>query len=343
MVLLPGLDSIEAVPEIAQRVLHALDDPITCGDHELRVGASVGVAFCPFDGDDADALMTHAGRAMRYAKESGGGAVQFYSDEIQSWSRARMQLETDLRAAVRSGALTLHYQPKVDLRSGRFYGVEALMRWTHAGRGEVPPEVFIPVAEDIRLIQSMGAWALGRLGAWALRTACAQAASWSRAGLPALSVAVNVSALQLDGDGLFNTVREALTAAGVAADRLILELTEGLIMSDPRHSVEVLKSLKTLGVKISVDDFGTGYSSLAYLKRLPLDELKFDQSFVKDIPLDQDDMAIVAAVIALARSLGLHLVAEGVETEAQRAFLAAQDCDACQRATCSPDPCRQKR
>jgi len=322
MVLLSDPESIAAVPKIAQRMLDAFDSPITCGAHELRLSASVGVVSCPPDGADADALMTHAARAMQYARDNGSGTIQYYSDEIQSWALERVQFEVDLRSAITSDALSLHYQPKVHLRTGRIYGVEALMRWTHPERGSVSPAHFIPVAEQAGLIQSMGAWAL--------RKACAQAAAWSQAGVPELSVAVNVSACQLDDDALPDLVNQALSEGGLSADRLTLELTESMIMSDPEHSVRILQGLKTLGVRVSVDDFGTGYSSLAYLKRLPLDELKIDQSFVRDIPNDKDDMAIVSAVVALARSLDLFLVAEGVETDAQRDFLAALDCSAYQ-------------
>ncbi|MFT5445158.1 MAG: diguanylate cyclase (GGDEF)-like protein [Gammaproteobacteria bacterium] len=322
MVLLSDLGSIEAVPDIAARVLDAIDHPFVCAGHELRLSASVGVVFSPLDGDDPEVLMTHASRSMNYARENGGGAVQFYSDEIQSWTLERMQLEADLRKAISDDALELHYQPKIDLANGRIYGVEALMRWTHPQRGAVSPVTFIPVAEEAGLIESMGAWAL--------RKACAQAADWDRSGLPAMNVAVNVSSRQLDGDALRGVVQEALSLSRLPAERLTLELTEGSIMTDPDHSVRLFESLKALGLKISVDDFGTGYSSLGYLKRLPVDELKIDRSFVMDIPDDKDDMAIVKAVIALAHGLGLSVVAEGVETQEQLRFLTGEKCGSCQ-------------
>ena len=322
MVLLSDLDSIAAVPNIAVRVQDALDSPFDCAGQELRLSASVGVVFSPLDGDDAEVLITHAGRAMHFARENGGATIQYYSDEIQSWALERVQLEADLRKALADDELDLHFQPKIDLASGQIYGVEALMRWTHSERGAVSPVTFIPVAEDAGLIVDMGAWVL--------RKACEQVAEWDRMGLPALNIAVNVSSRQLEGNAFLATVEEALKSSQLPAQRLILELTEGTVMTDPDHSVQILQSLKALGVRVSVDDFGTGYSSLAYLKRLPLDELKIDRSFVTDLPEDEDDVAIVSSVIALAHGLGLSVVAEGVETQAQHRFLVLQGCDACQ-------------
>ncbi|HEX4325685.1 MAG TPA: EAL domain-containing protein [Burkholderiales bacterium] len=304
---------------VAQKILEAVAAPFHFGDHDAYVTASVGITLFPGDGLNEDVLMAHADTAMHRAKENGGSNYQFFTHEMNERTLKRMQTENALRHALAREEFLLHYQPKADLKSGAICGFEALLRWKHPERGLVSPAEFIPILEETGLIVAVGEWVL--------REACQQIASWQKAGLPALPVAVNLSARQFEEGDLAGTVRRILAEAQVATALIHFEITESLLMKDPEGATRALRGLRDSGFKLSVDDFGTGYSSLAYLKRFPLDALKIDQTFVRDITNNPDDAAIALAVIGLARSLNLYVIAEGVETLAQLDFLRKHGCD----------------
>jgi diguanylate cyclase (GGDEF)-like protein len=312
----------EAIAALASKLIAAVDRPIKVGGHEFTLTASLGISLFPKDGTDVQTLLKNADTAMYRAKEQGRNGFQFYSPQMGSANLDRLAIETQLKRAVQErNQFLLHYQPRVSLRDGRITGVEALVRWQHPERGLVPPGDFIPLAEELSLIQP--------LGDWVLRTACAQAVAWQHAGL-GLRVAVNISARQLHGNGFLADLHACLAETGLQPNWLELEITESVMMQRTQHVTELLQSLEALGVALSVDDFGTGYSSLAYLKRLQIDSLKIDQSFVSGVPGDDEDVAIVRAVIALAHTLHLEVVAEGVEERAQLDFLLSEGCDAAQ-------------
>jgi EAL domain-containing protein (putative c-di-GMP-specific phosphodiesterase class I) len=256
------------------------------------------------------------------AKEQGRNTFRFFSPELDARVRARMHLENDLRLAVDRDEFILHYQPQVELATGRIIGLEALIRWLHPQRGLVAPGLFISTAEETGLILP--------IGEWALRTACLQARAWQEAGGPRLRIAVNISGKQLNGEDLVGVVRRILAETHCDPRLLGLEITESAVMADPRDAIRVIRTLHEIGLEVTVDDFGTGYSSMAYLKRFALDRLKIDATFIRGTPEDKDDVAIVQATIALARQFRLRVTAEGVETQAQRAFLRAHECDAIQ-------------
>jgi EAL domain-containing protein (putative c-di-GMP-specific phosphodiesterase class I) len=275
----------------------------------------------PFDDIDLDNMIRNADAAMYRAKALGRNNFQFYTDDLNANAEERLWLETELRQALERNQFELVYQPKLDLQSNRISGVEALLRWRSPEKGLVSPVEFIPLLEDTGLIVP--------IGAWVLQTACAQAAAWKRDGMH-LTMAVNLSPRQFHDDGLTRMIAAALNHSGLSANQLELEVTESLLMEDSTRSQTTLASIKQMGIHISVDDFGTGYSSLAYLKRFPLDTLKIDRTFVKEVGIDPDDTAIVRAVIALARSLRLTVVAEGVETQEQLEFLRETLCEQAQ-------------
>jgi len=308
---------------IAEKLMRALGEPFTLEGQELHVTASLGVSLFPRDGASGELLLKYADTALYEAKGEGRNAYRFFSPEMNAQAHGRLRLENDLRRAVERGELELHYQPQLDLATGEVCAVEALVRWRHPVRGLVPPNAFIPMAEETGLV-------LG-IGEWVLNEACRQVARWQRDGLAdnvsALRVAVNISARQLQRPGLDGAVRRALSLSGLAPECLELEITESSVMLDPLHAQSVLQSLRDLGVLLSIDDFGTGYSSLAYLKRLPLDRLKIDRSFIGGIPADSDDAAIVETIIVMTHKLGLRVIAEGVETLEQRLQLVRQGCD----------------
>ncbi|WP_242482186.1 putative bifunctional diguanylate cyclase/phosphodiesterase [Thiocystis violacea] len=318
VVLLEAQSSAPDVARVARKLLTVLSEPMRVSGQTLVVTASIGVSLYPGDGDDADTLIRHADRAMYEAKQQGRNDVQFFTPALTAGAFERLMLENALRLAVERDELVLHYQPQLDLKSGRLSGVEALVRWRHPELGLIPPDRFIPLAEEIGVI--------GEIGAWVWRSACRQLAAWDGAGLQVPRVSINLSVKEIEHLGVVERMARMLRTNRLASRRVELEVTESLLMRDPERSCSVLTALKDLGVELAVDDFGTGYSSLAYLKRLPLDRLKIDQSFVHDIGHDTNDEAIVRAVVALARSLGLETVAEGVEEAHQAAFLEREGC-----------------
>ncbi|MCW5626090.1 MAG: EAL domain-containing protein [Burkholderiales bacterium] len=329
VVLIEEPASADALAEIARKLLQEVARPMSFAGQELMLTTSVGIAMHPDDGADPQALLKHADIAMYRAKEKGKNTFEFYSSNMNTADMDRFALESQLKRAVRErNEFVLHYQPKVSVRDGSITGVEALVRWMNPERGLVSPGQFIPLAEETGLI--------GAIGQWVLETAARQAVAWAAAGLQPLRVAVNLSARQLHADGFVDGIRTIIAETGVDPAWLEFEITESMMMQDVERVIASLSELKTLGVRIAIDDFGTGYSSLGYLKRLPVDSLKVDRSFVKDIPGDADDATITRAVIALAHSLRLKVVAEGVETEAQLRFLADLDCDEIQGFLFSP-------
>jgi len=305
--------------ELLQRMMAAVAAPIEIGGHRFYPTCSVGVAQYPADGGDAETLIRHADIAMYHAKASGRDNHQFFTAALNSRALERLRLEADLRDALERDEFVLHYQPQVCLQSGRVIGMEALIRWQHPRLGMVSPGRFIALAEETGLIVP--------IGNWVLRTACRQNRAWQDAGLGPLRVAVNLSARQFTDPDLAPAIIAVLEETGLAPRHLEIELTEGLVMANVEHTIGVLRQLKAAGLQLSIDDFGTGYSSLSYLKRFPLDVLKIDQSFVRDIATDSDDAAIVASIIGLAHGLRLHVIAEGVEDQAQLDYLRAHGCD----------------
>ena len=281
--------------------------------------SSFGAAIYPMDGETAETLLANADAAMYSAKESGGDDLVFYVPEINANLHERLTLLEELRNADPSRDFVLHYQPQVDLHSGEVFAVEALIRWRHPRFGLAPPAKFIPIAEESGLIVP--------IGDWALREACRQNKAWQDAGLPPIAVSVNVSARQFRENHIVAAVAEALAESGLEPKYLELELTESLIMQDVDRAIETMKELRALGVRLSIDDFGTGYSSLSALKRFPVERLKIDRSFIQDLPDDEDDRAVASAVISLGQKLNLRVIAEGVETEEQVAFLRENHCD----------------
>lgn len=319
ILLLPGIGRADDVAKVAEKVLDSLRLPFRIEGRDLFVTASIGISLYPEDGTDAETLVKNADTAMYRAKEQGRDNFQLYTHAMNERAVERLSLESSLRRALAHDELVLHYQPLLDLATGRVHGVEALLRWAHSEKGLVPPGEFLQLAEVTSL--------MGPIGRWTLRTACAQAKAWQSAGQLNLSVAVNLSARQFQQADLVDEVKRALEETGLAPRFLDLEITETHAMQNADATILTLRELKALGVRISIDDFGIGYSSLSYLKRLPIDTLKIDQSFVRDITTDPDDAAIATAIIALAHTLKLQVVAEGVETQEQLSFLAARHCD----------------
>ena len=307
---------------MAQRMIDALAEPIELDGQSIYVGMSIGIALYPADGGTAETLQSHADAALHQAKAQGRGVLRFFSPELSSRARSRLTLEADLRQAIDRQELTLHYQPQIDLQSGRIVGLEALVRWNHPVRGMVPPGEFIAFAEESGLVV--------RMGDWVLQEAARQIRAWSEAGLAPPQVAVNVSAVQLSRGHLVEAVQHCLASSGIAPRQLELEITESFIMLDRDRSLQSLAELKALGVRLSIDDFGTGYSSLAYLQQLEVHKLKVDMSFVRDMTTNSGNASIVRAVVAMGHSLGLEVVAEGVETQEQAVYLRQLHCNAIQ-------------
>ncbi|QTQ37009.1 EAL domain-containing protein [Aromatoleum petrolei] len=322
---LPGR---QAVVSLANRLLEAMRRPLMAGGEELRLSASIGVAECGDAGQDADALLRNACVAMNRAKETGRDTFCFYDANMNARAAPRLRLELELRRAVERDELYLVYQPKVDLLTGEVVGCEALCRWQHAELGMVSPGEFIPVAEESGLILP--------IGHWVLESACARMRDWLDAGVACPSVAVNVSALQFLRDDLVADVSALLSRYRLDAGTLMLEITESTLMREPERAIRTMRSLKAIGVRLAIDDFGTGYSSLGMLKRFPLDYLKIDRAFITDLTTNASDAAIAVSIIAIARSLNLRVIAEGVETEGQMLYLRGRGCDEMQGYHFSP-------
>ena len=322
VVLIEGGTQPADLSMVAQKLLGAIAEPVTLQGCGLFVTGSIGIAQYPRDGEDAATLLRHADAAMYLAKHRGKNNLQFYTAELADESARQFALESELRLALNRDELLLHYQPKVDVASGRMVGVEALVRWHHPTRGLVPPGEFITLAEERGLIVP--------LGRWVMQAACRQIRDWRVSGLSPVPVAVNLSARQFTSETLVGDLVDAMRRYGVEASAIEVELTESALMAEPERAGEVLHSLSAMGVRLAIDDFGTGYSSLSYLKRFPAKTVKIDRSFIHGLPADKDDVAITQAVIAMAHSLGLTVVAEGVETEAQLAMLRSLGCDEAQ-------------
>jgi len=304
---------------VAQKILASLARPFFVGGQEFLMSASIGISTFPDDGKDAETLLKNADIAMYRAKDQGRNNYQFYSAEMNKHTFERLAMESSLRRAIERNEFLLHYQPKLDLRTGAIGGVEALIRWQHPDLGMVPPIQFIKLAEETGLIVE--------IGEWVLKTACEQNKQWRDQGIPPMRVAVNLSARQFAQKTLVSDVARTIAQSGLTPDCLELEITESLVMDNPESAAETLHKLKNMGISLSIDDFGTGFSSLAYLKRFPIDCIKIDRSFIKDIPTEADDMAITRGIIALGHSLRLKIIAEGVETKEQQDFLRSNDCD----------------
>ncbi len=319
IILIEKVTDLADVSTVAQKVLNTVMKPMMLLGEECRVTASIGISIYPRDGEDEQTLMKKADMAMYFAKEEGKNTFQFYSQNIQSQSFERFSIETNLRRALERNELSLEYQAKLDFKTGRITGVEALLRWNNAQLGPITPTQFIPVAEETGMIVP--------IGRWVLKTACAQNIAWQRQGLPPISVGVNLSFRQLMDEKIVDDIKAALKESGMAPNLLELEITESMIMFKPVRLMDVLISIKSIGVKLALDDFGTGYSSLAQIKHLPIDTIKVDRSFIRNLSHDSGDKAIIEAIIAMGKTLSLNVVAEGVETPEQDKFLREKICD----------------
>jgi len=327
VIKLYGIENDETVAAVAGRIISVLTRPFTCEGHQLVVTPSIGIAQYPQDAETGEELLMNADSAMCRAKNHGRNNYKFYSETMRTKSLHRLDLENEIRKAIDGGQFELHYQPKVDAETWSLVGAEALLRWNHPDRGSISPEEFIPVAEYTGLIVP--------IGQWVLREACQQVRAWSTLPTGAIPVSVNISSHQFNSDGLIEDVFDAVSAAGIDASLIELEITESVMLQNADSTLVLLRRLRKAGVSLSMDDFGTGYSSLSYLKRFPIDTIKIDRSFVKDLHCDPDDAAICAAILAMARQLGLNVVAEGVESEEQLEFLRRHGCNQIQGYLCS--------
>ncbi len=327
VVVLTSVDTGSLITTIAQKIVHNLATPYQVLDHELRTSPSVGIASFPEDGNQASVLMKYADAAMYHVKAQGRNNFQFFSAEMSAAAHEGMELERDLRLALDKGELTLHYQPKIEAEDGRVSGIEALIRWNHPARGLVSPNLFIPIAEQIGMVSMLGDWVLDE--------ACRQLALWRNSGLR-LKMAVNLSALQLRDPKLVMTLQQLMERHSISNDELELEVTETAAMTNAEHAIALMQAISARGISLAIDDFGTGYSSLAYLKSFPIQTLKLDRTFVRDIGEDENGTAICKATISLAHSLGLKVVAEGVETALQKEFLVRHHCNTLQGNLFSP-------
>src|SRR6185312_10839054 len=322
LLILRDVADAPAVARIAEKLQEAVAKSMRIGEYELHITPSIGISMFPDDADDIDELIRNADAALYHAKEKGRFNFQFFTPEMNIRAYERLSLEGSLRHAIEREEFHLNYQPQVEMRSGRIIGVEALLRWNRAGHESVPPSVFVPVLESSGMI--------GAVGEWVLREACRQNRAWQDQGLPPLPIAVSLSAIQFNRRNMADTISTILAETRLEPRYLELEFTESAVMHDSRELASMIGRLDDLGVQLSLDDFGTGYSSLSYLRRFHLDKLKIDQSFVRDIDLDVDDAAIVAAIIGMARNLKVMVIAEGVETAGQCEFLRSHGCDGIQ-------------
>ena len=322
ILLFPDIKNIEDATAIAKKIIEKLSEVFVLSDKELYITASIGISFFPQNGNDVETLVKNADTAMYYAKGQGRNNYQFYTPTIGTTSAEKLIMESNLRKALQQKELILYYQPQVDLISGKVIGAEVLLRWQNDDYGLMPPSRFIPLAEEIGLIQS--------IGEWVLRSACAQTKAWQEAGLPPILMSVNVSMHQFKDKSFINMLRTILQETNLEPQYLMLELTESALMQNSAFTISMLNELKSFGIHIAIDDFGTGYSSLSYLKYLPLSKVKLDQSFVRSVTIDPNDEAISKAIIAMAHSLNLKVVAEGVEKTDQLSFLRSHKCDEAQ-------------
>ncbi len=318
-IMLPYIENMDDIATIAVKLLTSVAGPCVIDGNDIEVTTSIGISVFPEDGKDSESLIAHADAAMYQAKGNGRNNYQFFTYEMNRRTLERMAIKNKLSHALERNELFLLYQPQVDLQSGRIIGAEALLRWDHPMFGNVLPTQFIPIAEENGLIPPMGEWVL--------REACRQNQEWRKQGLMKITMAVNLSAVQFRQKNLGEIIKDVLHESGLAPSGLELEITEGVVMQDAEAAILLLEDMKAMGLKISVDDFGTGYSSLSYLKRFPIDKFKIDQSFVRDLATDTDDAVIVSTIISMAHSLKLKVIAEGVETAEQLAFLKQQGCD----------------
>lgn len=325
--LLSGLEHIDEAATMGHAIIKAMSHPFVIDEHELIVSVSVGIAAGPEDAHDADTLLQHANAALGASTSQGKNSLSYFSDELNAAALERLNLETDLRKAIANKEFRLYYQPKVDIQKNRIAGSEALIRWIHPTRGLISPGHFIPLAEELGLIVD--------IGTWVLQEACEEAMRWRDAGLTDCGVSVNIAASHFYDGRLMTDVQNTLRSTGLNPCLLTLEITESMMMQHSQENLKTLESLKTMGIRTSLDDFGTGFSSLAHLKRMRIDELKIDQSFVAGLPHDNDSGGIVRAVLAMAESLGIDVTAEGVETEEQLDYLRKQNLRIYQGFLCS--------
>ncbi len=319
IIMIEELSNLSQAATVAQKILTTAIQPITLMGEECRVTASIGISIYPRDGEDGQSLMKNADSAMYFAKEEGKNNYQFYSKDIQSKSNEHLSLETNLRLALEREEFYLQYQAKVDFKTGMITGVEALLRWQNHLLGSVTPTQFLPVVEETGLIVP--------IGRWVIKTVCAQNVAWQRQGLPPVCVSVNLSLRQLTDDNLLKDIKAALNDSGMAPNLLELEITESMVMHNHARLIAVLAEIKKMGVRLAIDNFGTGYSSIAQIKHFPIDTLKVDRSFIRNIPRDSEDKAVIESIINMGKHLSLTVVAEGVETQVQDDFLRQQICD----------------
>jgi predicted signal transduction protein with EAL and GGDEF domain len=319
LIVLTNVKEIADASVAAERFMHAMTAEFVVQGHSLSISCSVGISMFPEHGTDSEILIKNADAAMYSAKESGRNNFRFFTEDMNAQGVERLTLENGLRLALDKKELFLVYQPQVDIVSGKIIGLEALLRWQHPTLGLVPPDKFIRIAENCGLIVP--------IGEWVLRTACSQARKWQDEGIPAVSVAVNVSAVQFRQEGFCQLIRKVLDETGLSPQHLELELTEGLLLANADVTFSVLQELTDMGLTLAIDDFGNGYSNFTYLRQFRVSKLKIDRSFIRDVAVNPDDAAITTAIISMAKSLNLKVIAEGVEDEAQMSFLRAHQCD----------------
>ena len=319
VMLLTDVDDMSGASAVARKVLKIMGQPMHLLKHEITITPSIGITLAPHDSLNADILLKNADLAMYRAKESGRNNYQFFTKEMNSKILEGLLIEGELRKAITQEQLVLHFQPQVEIESGNMIGVEALVRWDHPEKGLIPPDDFIPVAEETGLIVE--------IGEWILHNACCTMRNLEMSGFPAIKLAVNLSPRQFKDPNLIEMVQNVMDKTGFKPIQLELEITETLLMDNLDYAIGTLEQIQALGISLSIDDFGTGYSSLSYLKRMPIDSLKVDRTFIKDIPQDKDDEEITAAIIAMAHKLKLSVIAEGIETNEQWEFLKKNKCD----------------
>jgi len=321
-IILSGVNSIEAAYLVSQRILNAVRQPVIIDEHEIFVTASIGISVCPTDGEDVESLIKHASSAKDFSRRQGSNNYQFFSSEMNAQSAERIKMESNLRKALENNEFELYYQPKINSENHRLVGMECLLRWNQPEQGLVSPDVFIPAAEELGLIVP--------IGEWVMKEACQATSEWVKSGCENLKVSVNVSPRQFNETNLKESIASAMQSSGLSPQNLVLEITESMLMGDVEHHITMLEHIADLGVAFSLDDFGTGYSSLNYLKKFPIDELKIDRSFLTNVPEINEDNSIVKAIISMAHSLGLNLIAEGVENTEQLEFLKQHNCNVIQ-------------